>query len=127
MNSDSMDTNPNTETIIFENVINKINQLGKEPDKNDFISNYNEVKSKIIIIDDILEKKSQIGENIPIDKLFEMLEQYSSILDKSSDYSDYSDNTEHVQLDIENFKKMKDIVELIEKKLDNKVNIVEIK
>ena len=126
MDSDTMDTititnpntNPNTETIIFENVINKINQLGKEPDKNDFISNYNEVKSKIVIIDDILEKKCQIGENIPIDKLFEMLEQYSSILDKSSD---------HVELDIENFKKMKDIVELIEKKLDNKVNIVEIK
>ena len=84
MDSDTMDTititnpntNPNTETIIFENVINKINQLGKEPDKNDFISNYNEVKSKIVIIDDILEKKCQIGENIPIDKLFEMLEQY---------------------------------------------------
>lgn len=108
----------NTQTIIFENVINKINQLGKEPDKNDFISNYNEVKNKIVIIDDILEKKSQIDENTPIDKLFEMLEQYSSIIEKSS---------EHIELDIENFKKMKDIVGLIEKKLDDKVNVVEIK
>lgn len=116
MNTD----NTNSESIIFENVINKINQLGKEPDKNDFISNYNEVKSKIVIIDDILEKKCQIDPLTPIDKLFEMLEQYSSIIEKSS---------EHVQLelDIENFKKMKDIVGLIEKKLDDKVNIVEIK
>jgi len=110
--------NTNTESIIFENIINKINQLGKEPDKNDFISNYNEVKSKIVIIDDILEKKSQIDPLTPIDKLFEMLEQYSSIIDKSS---------EHIELDIENFKKMKDIVGLIEKKLDDKVNVVEIK
>ena len=44
--------------ISLENVINKINQLGKENDKNDFIKNYQELKSKISIIDDILENKN---------------------------------------------------------------------
>jgi hypothetical protein len=104
--------------ISLENVINKINQLGKENDKNDFIKNYQEVKSKISIIDNILENKNEIDKNLSIDELFVMLEKYNDSLEKSDEY---------LNLDIIDFKKVKDIIELIEIKLNEKMNIIEIK
>jgi len=104
--------------ISLENVINKINQLGKENDKNDFIKNYQELKSKISIIDDILENKNEIDNNLSIDELFVMLEKYNDSLEKSDEY---------LNLDIIDFKKVKDIIELIEIKLNEKMNIIEIK
>lgn len=111
----SMDLESN---ISLENVINKINQLGKENDKNDFIKNYQELKSKISIIDDILENKNEIDNNLSIDELFVMLEKYNDSLEKSDEY---------LNLDIIDFKKVKDIIELIEIKLNEKMNIIEIK
>ena len=111
----SMDLESN---ISLENVINKINQLGKENDKNDFIKNYQEVKSKISIIDNILENKNEIDKNLSIDELFVMLEKYNDSLEKSDEY---------LNLDIIDFKKVKDIIELIEIKLNEKMNIIEIK
>jgi hypothetical protein len=102
-------------TIILETVITKINQLGKENDKNDFISNFNEVKNTIIKIEDILEKPNDISPETPLNKLFELLSEFDGLLDKSD-------------LDIKTFKKIKNIVELIEKKLEeSKVNLIEIK
>lgn len=104
--------------INLEYVINKINQLGKENDKNDFIKNYQEVKSKISIIDSILENQNEIDNNLSIDQLFEMLEKYNDFLEKSEEY---------LNLDIIDFKKVKDIVELIENKLNEKMNVIEVK
>lgn len=104
--------------ISLENIINKINQLGKENDKNDFIKNYQEVKSKISIIDNILENKNEINKNLSIDELFVMLEKYNDFLEKSDEY---------LNLDIIDFKKVKDIIELIEIKLNEKMNVIEIK
>jgi len=110
--------NTNTQEIIFEEVINKINNLGKESDKNDFILNFNQVKSHIVTIDKVLEQENNLNPNTPIDKLFEMLELYQGIL---------NDKDEKEQLDIDKFKNIKNIVELIEKKLQDPVEITEIK
>lgn len=107
-----------SDNINFEHIINKINQLGKESDKNDFIKNYQDVKAKISVVDNILENKSELDQNLTIDKLFVMLEEYNEILEKSSEY---------LNLDIQDFKKVKDIIDLIEKKLNDKINIIEIK
>ncbi len=105
----------NESTIIIDTVISKINQLGKESDKNDFITNFNEVKGTIVKIEDILDKPNNIDPETPLDKLFEMLSEYDGLLDKSD-------------LDIRTFKNIKNIVELIEKKLaESKVNLIEIK
>lgn len=106
------------ESINFEHIINKINLLGKESDKNDFIKNYQDVKAKISVVDNILENKSQLNQDLTIDKLFEMLEEYNEILEKSSEY---------LNLDIQDFKKVKDIIDMIENKLNDKINIIEIK
>ncbi len=113
-----MNLNSNTQDIIFQEVINKINQLGKEPDKNDFISNFNQVKTQIVTIDKVLEQDNNLDPSIPIDKLFEMLENYKNIL---------TTNDGKEQLDIQNFKNISNIVELIEKKLKDPVEITEIK
>ncbi len=113
-----MENNQNNQEIIFDEVINKINNLGKESDKNDFILNFNQVKSHIVSIDKILEQDNNLNPNTPIDKLFEMLELYEGIL---------NDKDEKEQLDIEKFKNIKNIVELIEKKLQDPVEITEIK
>lgn len=110
--------NTNTQEIIFDQVINKINHLGKESDKNDFILNFNQVKSHIVLIDKVLEQDNILDPNTPIDKLFQMLELYGGILDSKD---------EKEQLNIDNFKNIKNIVELIEKKLQDPVEIIEIK
>ncbi len=113
-----MNLNSDSQEIIFQEVINKINQLGKEPDKNDFISNFNKVKTQIVTIDKVLEQDNNLDPSIPIDKLFEMLENYENILNT---------NDGKEQLDIQNFKNISNIVELIEKKLKDPVEITEIK
>ena len=77
--------NTNTQEIIFDQVINKINHLGKESDKNDFILNFNQVKTQIVTIDKVLELDNDLDPNTPIDKLFEMLELYSGVLDNKDE------------------------------------------
>lgn len=104
--------------INFEQIIEKITKLGKENDKNDFIKNYQEVKTKISIVDNILENKNELDSDLSIDKLFEMLEEYNELLEKSN---------ESLDLDIKDFKKVKDIIEIIEFKLNDKINLIEIK
>jgi hypothetical protein len=101
--------------IQIEEFINKINSLSIEKNKNIFIEDYNNIKKKIDLVDKILEKESEIDKNISIDKLFDILQEYDNIINKKD-------------LDIIEFKKLKDIVELIENKLsDSKMNITEIK
>jgi hypothetical protein len=105
------------ESINITSIINKINMLSSEKNKNIFVENYNEVKSKINIIDKVLEKESSIDKNLSIDKLFEMLKEYNDIIEN-----------EEQDMDINEFKKMKDIIELVEIKLNNSgMDITEIK
>lgn len=98
--------------IIFDYVVKKINLLGKESNKADFIHNFNEVKNKILMVDEVLDRKNDIDPNTPIDKLFEMLIKYDE---------------DDEELDVEQFKHIKNIIELIEIKLHSKMEITEIK
>jgi hypothetical protein len=101
--------------INLDETINMINNLTKENDKKTYMDNLSEVNDRIKLIDDILEKKSELTEELSIDKLFEMLEKYQNYIDND------------VSINVLEFKKIKDIVELLEKKLnDNKVEITEI-
>ncbi len=101
--------------IILEETIDKINNLSNEKDKSLFVKNFNEIKNNIDKIDKVLDEKPSIDENTSIDLLFDMLEKYNDYVNSNK------------LIDVENFKKIKDITELIEKKLNDKINIVEIK
>ncbi len=103
------------QNILIDETVDLINNLSNEKNKEIFANNVSKAKENIKIIDNVLEKKSELIEELPIDKLFEMLQEYNEYIE-----SDLS-------IDVENFKKIRDIVELIEKKLDNKINIVEYK
>ncbi len=103
------------QNILIDETVDLINNLSNEKNKEIFSNNLSKAKENIKIIDNVLEKKSELIEELPIDKLFEMLQEYNDYIE-----SDLS-------IDVENFKKIRDIVELIEKKLDNKINIVEYK
>ncbi len=101
--------------INIDDTISMINNLSNEKNKENFSDNVSKAKEKIKIIDNILNSKSELIEELPIDKLFEMLQEYNHYIDNDS------------SIDIVSFKKIKDLVELIEKKLDDKINIVEYK
>jgi hypothetical protein len=101
--------------IFIDETVDLINNLSNEKNKETFSNNVSKAKENIKIIDSVLDKKSELIEELPIDKLFEMLQEYNEYIE-----SDLS-------IDVENFKKIRDIVELIEKKLDNKINVVEYK
>ncbi len=102
--------------INLDETISKINNLTNEQDKKTFEKNFIESKESIKIIDTVLEKKSEIPEELSIDQLFDLL----------GEYNDYVENDKSIN--IIDFKKIKDIVELLEKKLnESKINIIEIK
>ncbi len=102
--------------ILLDDTIEKINNLSNEKNKNTFVKNFNEIKNSISKIDKILEEKSEINENTPIDKLFDMLENYKQFVENDNNC-----------MDIVSFKKIKDITELIEKKINDKMVVYEIK
>lgn len=105
----------NTE-IILDDTINIINNLSNESDKKEFDKNFFDSKEKIKIVDNILDKSPEIDENLSIDLLFEMLQEYNEYIENDK------------SINIIDFKKIKDIVELIEKKMsESKINIIEIK
>ncbi len=108
--------------IILEDTIEKINNLSNEKNKITFITNFNEIKNSINKIDKILVEKSEIDENTPIDKLFDMLEKYKDYVE--NDNCDYSESN---SMDIKSLKKIKDITELIEQKLNEKMIVFEVK
>ena len=100
------------QNINIEETIDLISNLSNEKNKDNFILNVTKAKENIKIIDSVLESDSELNE-MPIDKLFEMLQKYNHYIENDS------------SIDITSFKKIKDIVEQIEKKLDDKVNIIE--
>lgn len=95
------------EQIYIDEVINKINMLGNEKNKNNFILNYNGIQSQLNIIDEILDSKNELDESLQIDDLFNLLETYSKYIESN------------IQIDIIQFKKLKNLTELIERKLSS--------
>ena len=94
------------EEIYMNDLTNKISQIIKSTNKNDFIKNYNEYHNKIKKVDEIIYKPNGIELDIDIKILFEMLKEYDSLVD-----------TEDIS--VEEYKKMIDLVEVIETKLKN--------
>lgn len=92
--------------IYINNLTNKISQIIKSTNKNDFIKNYNEYHNEIKKVDEIIYKPNEIEVDIDIKILFEMLKEYDSLVD-----------TEDIS--VEEYKKMIDLVEVIETKLKN--------
>ncbi len=106
----------NNKKIILDDTISMINNLSNESDKKQFDKNFSDSKELIKIIDNEFDKNCELDKDLPIDVLFEMLQEYNEyvLTDKS--------------INLQDFKKIKDIVELIEKKLsESKLNIIEIK
>ncbi len=101
--------------IILDETIQMINGLSNEKNKEIFCENLIKSKESIKIIDSVLEKETELDKNISIDKLFDMLEEYNKYIN------------DETSIGLEDFKKIKDLVELIEKKLDDKVEIIEVK
>jgi hypothetical protein len=64
--------------IYINNLTNKISQIIKSTNKNDFIKNYNEYHNKIKKVDEIIYKPNEIEVDIDIKILFKMLNLYIS-------------------------------------------------
>ena len=107
-----MENNP----ILINDFISKLNKLGLEKNKPEFIQNYGKLKEQIDLIDLVLNNQNQIDTNLNIQQLFEILEQNK---DKLTDKSD---------IDINTLKLLNDIVELLEDKINKEDStILEIK
>ena len=94
------------ETIYITELTDKIAQIIKSPNKNDFIKKYNESHNQIKKVDEILYSPNTLDPNIDIKVLFEMLKEYEILIEKGDITS-------------EEYKSMCDLVELIENKLKN--------
>ena len=94
------------ETIYITELTDKIAQIIKSPNKNDFIKKYNESHNQIKKVDEILYSPNTLDPNIDIKVLFEMLKEYEILIEKGD-------------ITIEEYKSMCDLVELIENKLKN--------
>ena len=102
--------------VNLDQTINKINNLTNETEKKLFDKNFLEVKNEIKLIEEVLDQKPEISDDLTLDKLFEMLQEYNNYIEND------------MSINVIEFKKIKDIIELIEKKMsDAKVNIIEIK
>lgn len=111
MNSNLIDT---SDDIYIDKFINNINNLGNEQNKKMFIENYIDIKSQINMIDNILNKTPLIDQNLDICILFEMLNEYTNIINDSD-------------IKIIDYKNIMDLVSIIETKLKNeKMKIIEI-
>lgn len=96
----------NQDTIYINDLTDKISKIIKSTNKNDFIKNYNEYHNKIKKVDEIIYKPNGIELDIDIKILFELLKEYDNLVD-----------TEDIS--VEEYKKMIDLVEVIETKLKN--------
>lgn len=92
-------------------ILNNIKNLTKEKNKDEFLKNYNECKILLDDIEHIINMPSSIDNNLTTPELFKLLSNYEDKLDF---------------LNIEEFKKLKDLIEYIDLKLQNElINISE--
>jgi hypothetical protein len=91
--------------IMLIDLTNKIGQITKSQNKNDFIKNYNEYQTKIKEVDEYINKPSTIDQNTDIKQLFEMLNKYNDTIHSND-------------ITIIDYKTITDIVKLIEYKIN---------
>jgi phenylalanyl-tRNA synthetase alpha subunit len=94
------------DNLSISQLIEKISQITKSSNKNDFVKQYNEIHSNINKIEDILNKPNEIDINTDILTLSQMLEQYDTILENNT-------------FTTEQYKHVCDIIKLLDDKLKN--------
>jgi hypothetical protein len=92
------------EEFYINELTEKISHMTKSSNKNDFIKKYNESHNQIKKVDEILYKPTTLDSNTDIKVLFEMLKEYE-ILMEGGDFT------------VQEYKNMRDLVELIEQKM----------
>lgn len=110
--------NENAELIYIVELMNKLNNLGEEKDKNDFITNYSTLKEQIEKTDAILSGENNIDEKIyhlkNINELFNILELNNEFI------------TNPEKLEISKLKELLVITKILEEKLNvETMNIIE--
>jgi hypothetical protein len=95
-----------TDIMYIGELIDKVDNIIKSPNKNDFIKNYNECHNQIKKVDEILYSNSTIDTNNDIKVLFEMLKEYEALI-------------ENGDISVSTYKNMRDLIELIENKMKN--------
>ena len=109
----------NNKSIKIVNLINKIENLTLESNKDDFIKNYSVIKEEIDIIDKKLSENinNDINYiNMDINELYDILQSKISIIEHPEN------------IDIESLKELSEIIKIIEEKIHNEtLNIINIK
>lgn len=115
----NLDPNPNPNPIPIIQLINNLNGLGLEKEKNSFIQNYGFLKEQIELTDKILEQTNSNQTdlaNMEISELFQILESNKDLL--------YSPD----KLDVQTFKLLMDITKILEEQLHNStLNVIDVK
>jgi hypothetical protein len=96
----------NKDNLFINELTDKIANIIKSPNKNDFIKKYNECHKQIKMVDEILYSPNVFDSNMDIKVLFEMLKEYEILIEKGD-------------ISIQEYKNMCDIVELVENKMKN--------
>jgi len=111
--NDSIELNDRTKKIkitddnlYINELTDKIGQIIKSSNKNDFIKKYNECHNQIKQVDEILYAPNTLDSNIDIKILFEMLKEYEILIGKGD-------------ITVQEYKNMRDLTELIENKMKN--------
>ena len=109
--NDSVELNDRTKKIkitddnlYINELTDKIAQIIKSSNKNDFIKKYNECHNQIKQVDEILYAPNTLDSNIDIKILFEMLKEYEILIGKGD-------------ITVQEYKNMRDLTELIENKM----------
>lgn len=105
----------NTEKIYIMDLISKLDNLGGEKDKDDFIKNYSNLKEQIQKTDFILgNNDDQDYKSYNIQELFNILESNSELISKPE------------KIDVQTLKTLIQISKILEDKLElEKLNILE--
>jgi len=97
--------NSDNDTIYLNELVDNINNIVKSTNKNEFIKNYNKYHSKIKQVDEILYNyKNEFDTNYDLQYLFDMLKEFDLLL-------------ENKDITIIQFKKLIELVDLIELKI----------
>jgi len=109
-------TNSHINNLGICDFISQLENIGSEKDKTEFIKNYSEIKDKISNIDDILGKENVIElKDKNITELFELLNKFDNKINNPNTMSIGDLNT------------IGNLIKLLEEKINQEINILEIK
>ena len=100
----------NTKINDLERKINRMTNKENNDSKKEFIEKYDRYTKIFEEIDRIMEEKNDIDKNINIQELFKMLIEFNDTIENYDD------------LTVEQLKKLKNIIEMIEFKLDKETS-----